>query len=220
MSNTVKTSGLQRILEQIEADGLEKIKKFDKETDDELEMRRTEIITAANTRAAEIISAAEKKAAQTAENSVSGAEARVKKFVLSAQSEVLDECIEYGISQLKQMPNEKYFELIKSLIIKYSDSGVNTLLLSEKDFQRLPSDFVDDVNENLAQKGASVVISKERIQNDGGFIIRKNGEIDGVDSSPEYCIEENCTFDAMIRDNIETIKDSLYKKLDAQGVFQ
>ena len=51
-------------------------------------------------------------------------------------------------------------------------------------------------------------------------IIRKSGKIDGVESSPEYCIEENCTFDAMIKDNIETIRDELYKKLKAQGVLR
>ena len=36
MSNTDRTSGLQRILKQIEADGLETINKFDRETNDEL----------------------------------------------------------------------------------------------------------------------------------------------------------------------------------------
>ena len=68
MSNTDRTSGLQRILKQIEADGLETINKFDRETNDELKKRQTEIIADAQSRATEIISAAKKRAAQTAEN--------------------------------------------------------------------------------------------------------------------------------------------------------
>ncbi len=55
MSNTDRTSGLQRILKQIEADGLETINKFDRETNDELKKRQTEIIADAQSRAPEII---------------------------------------------------------------------------------------------------------------------------------------------------------------------
>ena len=61
MSNTDRTSGLQRILKQIEADGLETINKFDRETNDELKKRQTEIIADAQSRATEIISAAKDK---------------------------------------------------------------------------------------------------------------------------------------------------------------
>lgn len=220
MSNTDRTSGLQRILEQIEAEGLEAIKKFDKETNDELDKKQIEIIAAAQSRATEIISAAKKRAAQTAENTKTGAEARIKKYVLTAQSEILNECIDLGTNRIKHMPDEKYFDLIEKLIIKYSDKGINTLLLSDADIKRMPTDFVNNINKTLVQKGASLTLSDERIDTEGGFIIRKSSEIDGVESSPEYCIEENCTFDAMIKDNIETIRDELYKKLKAQGVLR
>lgn len=220
MSNTDRTSGLQRILEQIEAEGLEAIKKFDKETNDELDKKQTEIIADAQSCAFEIISAAKKRAAQTAENTKTGTEARIKKYVLTAQSEILNECIDLGTNRIKHMPDEKYFDLIEKLIIKYSDKGINTLLLSDADIKRMPTDFVDSINKTLAQKGASLTLSDERIDTEGGFIIRKSSEIDGVESSPEYCIEENCTFDAMIKDNIETIRDELYKKLKAQGVLR
>ena len=125
MSNTDRTSGLQRILKQIEADGLETINKFDRETNDELKKRQTEIIADAQARANEIISAAKKRAAQTAENTKTGTEARIKKYILSAQSEILDECINLGITRIKHMPDEKYFDLIEKLIIKYSDKGIN-----------------------------------------------------------------------------------------------
>ena len=220
MSNTDRTSGLQRILKQIEADGLETINKFDRETNDELKKRQTEIIADAQARATEIISAAKKRAAQTAENTKTGTEARIKKYILSAQSEILDECINLGITRIKHMPDEKYFDLIEKLIIKYSDKGINTLLLSDADIKRMPTSFVNNINKTLAQKGASLTLSDERIDTEGGFIIRKNGKIDGVESSPEYCIEENCTFDAMIKDNIEVIRDELYKKLKTQGVLR
>ena len=220
MSNTDRTSGLQRILEQIEAEGLEAIKKFDKETNDELDKKQTEIIADAQSRATEIISAAKKRAAQTAENTKTGTEARIKKYVLTAQSEILNECIDLGTNRIKHMPDEKYFDLIEKLIIKYSDKGINTLLLSDADIKRMPTDFVNNINKTLAQKGARLMLSDERIDTEGGFIIRKSSEIDGVESSPEYCIEENCTFDAMIKDNIETIRDELYKKLKAQGVLR
>lgn len=220
MSNTDRTSGLQRILEQIEADGLETINKFDRETNDELKKRQTEIIADAQARATEIISAAKKRAAQTAENTKTGTEARIKKYILSAQSEILDECINLGITRIKHMPDEKYFDLIEKLIIKYSDKGINTLLLSDADIKRMPTSFVNNINQTLAQKGASLTLSDERIDTEGGFIIRKSGKIDGVESSPGYCIEENCTFDAMIKDNIEVIRDELYKKLKAQGVLR
>ena len=220
MSNTDRTSGLQRILKQIEADGLETINKFDRETNNELKKRQTEIIADAQSRATEIISAAKKRAAQTAENTKTGTDARIKKYILAAQSEILDECIDLGITRIKHMPDEKYFDLIEKLIIKYSDKGINTLLLSDADIKRMPTSFVNNINKTLAQKGASLTLSDERIDTEGGFIIRKSSKIDGVESSPEYCIEEKCTFDAMIKDNIEVIRDELYKKLKAQGVLR
>ncbi|MBS6833151.1 MAG: V-type ATP synthase subunit E, partial [Clostridiales bacterium] len=170
MSNTDRTSGLQRILKQIEADGLETINKFDRETNDELKKRQTEIIADAQSRATEIISAAKKRAAQTAENTKTGTDARIKKYILAAQSEILDECIDLGITRIKHMPDEKYFDLIEKLIIKYSDKGINTLLLSDADIKRMPKSFVNNINKTLAQKGASLTLSDERIDTEGGFI--------------------------------------------------
>ena len=216
MSNTDRTSGLQRILKQIEADGLETINKFDRETNDELKKRQTEIIADAQARANEIISAAKKRAAQTAENTKTGTEEEIcfydyinnKTHNTPTKVYVVDES------------DEKYFDLIEKLIIKYSDKGINTLLLSDADIKRMPTSFVNNINQTLAQKGASLTLSDERIDTEGGFIIRKSGKIDGVESSPEYCIEENCTFDAMIKDNIEVIRDELYKKLKTQGVLR
>lgn len=50
------------------------------------------------------------------------------------------------------MPDEKYFDLIEKLIIKYSDKGINTLLLSDADIKRMPTSFVNNINKNSCTK--------------------------------------------------------------------
>ena len=73
-------------------------------------------------------------------------------------------------------------------------------MFSKTDLERLPQNFLDSLEVSLKDiKNASLTISEEAAQIDGGFIL-KYGEI-----------EENCSFEALFIDS----KDELQDKINA-----
>ena len=69
--------------------------------------------------------------------------------------------------------------------------------------ERMPNDFMEKVNESLSEKNASVILAQRPYDIKSGCVIAY-GEI-----------EENCTFDALIEEKKDKIKDRLYKRLNS-----
>ena len=66
---------------------------------------------------------------------------------------------------------------------------------------RFPKDFVDKANSGLSKNGGRIVLSDTTLDIDSGFILRYGG------------IDENCTFDALIKENSDKIKDALLREI-------
>ena len=72
--------------------------------------------------------------------------------------------------------------------------------MSEKDINNMPDKFVENINSKL--ENASLTLSKGT-GIDKGFILKYGG------------IEENCTFDALIEEKRDLIKDKLTEQINA-----
>lgn len=196
-------NGLEQILLKIEEDNNLEIKKILDDGKSKADAYVSEIKSKAETEAAAIKASAEKKAALMIENAKSGCESYIKREELAAKSEIVSDCISSAGAQIKSMDQDRYFESIVALIMKYAHEGEGELMMNSRDIERMPRGFLKKVNAELKKSGSSLVLSDTPADIDSGFIIRYGG------------IEENCTFDALIEDKIDEIKDKLYGQLNA-----
>lgn len=194
-------NGLEQILLKIEEDTNLKISQI-KENILSQGTANAEAITAeAKAKAEKIIFDAEAKAERIKASAHSGSTAASARKLAATKSEIVKDCITYVAKKLSDMPDSEYFAALTSLITKHAHSADGMLLLTEKDAERLPAGFIIDINSILSEKGGSLSLSDNRIKASGGCVLRYGG------------IDENCTFEALIADNIDKIKDALISEL-------
>lgn len=197
-------SGLDKIIETI---------------DGSFEQSCGDVIADAKKQADDIIKKAESQAAQEKNEllnlsrqgferdyarSVASFEADGKRKLLYAKVGAADKVISKAMETIKELPDGQYFDLCLRLFEKYFDGGDCAMLFSPDDIKRMPKDF----SEKISQKAGK---SRVDIQQDdgikgGGFVL-DFGEI-----------SENCTFDALLENNADRIKDRVFAALFEKAV--
>ena len=79
--------------------------------------------------------------------------------------------------------------------------GEGTVYFSQADLDRLPAGLEERLNAAVREKNASLKISGESREIDGGFVLSYGG------------IEENCSFDAIFDSAREHLQDEVGKIL-------
>jgi V/A-type H+-transporting ATPase subunit E len=130
------------------------------------------------------------------ENACSSVDANVKRKILAAKVDIIDETIEKTVSRLKSLPDKDYFELIEKIASAHLRPGKGILSLSEKDMARIPSDFEKRMNDNAQKIGGSIELSKKSSDIDDGFVLNYG------------LISENCSFRAIIDADKDEIRDT------------
>lgn len=195
-------NSLELILRKIDDDGNAAARDIIEKANEKAEEIRKDKMASAEKEAAEKTELAKKHSQQLIENAKGSCEALIRKEELRTKSEIIDEWIKKAVSSAKNADRQEYFKLIEKLAVKYSQSGRGILHMSKRDIDDMPSDFMTQLNESLASKGASLELCGDPAKTDGGFIISYG------------MIEENCCFDALLEDKLDEIKDSLFSVLN------
>ena len=130
------------------------------------------------------------------ENACSSVDANIKRKILAAKVDIIDETIEKTVSRLRTLPDKDYFELIEKIASAHLRPEKGILSLSEKDMARMPSDFEQRMNDNAQKIGGSIELSKESSDIDDGFVLSYG------------LISENCSFRAIIEADKDDIRDT------------
>ncbi|MDO5015195.1 MAG: V-type ATP synthase subunit E family protein [Clostridia bacterium] len=195
-------AGLENILNKISADSAAKVEN---------------IIFQAETEASEILAKAKEEAEKQSKLSLENAEKEADNIIARAESsakldsqntkletenEIIEDSINSALSQLNDLPDSEYFDVIKKLVKKYASNKQGVAFFSKRDLDRLPANFESDLNSLLSDE-AKLVISNEPIAIKNGVVL-EYGEVD-----------INCTFDALASDIKDQLKDKIYKILFA-----
>ena len=187
-------TGLEKILSQIEYESDDRCRAIIEEANKKAEV----ILADARNEAEAILTSGEEETAKRVENinqsAVSSAELGKSKLLLKAKLEIIDEILEKSLDNIKNLPAEEYFDIIKALILANAKSGEGVLCLSEKDMKRLPEDFISSINKAL---GGKAIALGNAINIDSGFILIY-GDID-----------INCSFDALVQEKRDELRDAL-----------
>lgn len=154
----------------------------------------------ASTDCAVIFDRARKEATLSEHINRSNAQSLSRKKLLGVRQEIIDSIIAKALDKLRSLPDGEYFDVLVRLCSRYAMSGSGELVLSEKDKNRLPSDFMNRINASLSG-GRTLTLCADNAKIDGGFILRYGG------------IEENCSFEALAEEKLDSISDMLQSML-------
>jgi V/A-type H+-transporting ATPase subunit E len=147
----------------------------------------------------DIIKASNEKSSKAIKLAQSRAENESRQAILEAKNHIIIEAVNEALEKLKNLPSEKYFDIIEKLIYNYAQKGHGVVHFSDKDTARIPPEFEAKINNSLKGEGKSVSISSDPVFIDGGFVIVYDD------------IEQNCAFDALLNNSNDKIKDELFK---------
>lgn len=192
-------TGLEKILSTIEQDSNDRCR----EITEQAQKQAQEIIDAASAKAQKDIENAkasvDKKVAEhdgAIEASVSMTKNRI---ILEGKLDIISSTLERALEVIKALPKKEYFEILKGLILKNVRKGEGVLRLSKEDTEKLPSNFIDSIN-NALKRGYKISLG-ESADIDSGFIL-VYGDID-----------INCSFDAVASAKREELRDTLNEML-------
>lgn len=192
-------TGLEKILSTIEQDSNDRCR----EITEQAQKQAQEIIDAASAKAQEDIANArasvDKRVAEhdgAIEVSVSMTKNRI---ILAGKLDIISSTLERALEVIKALPKKEYFEILKGLILKNVRKGEGVLRLSKEDTEKLPSNFIDSIN-NALKRGYKISLG-ESADIDSGFIL-VYGDID-----------INCSFDAVASAKREELRDTLNEML-------
>lgn len=192
-------TGLEKILSTIEQDSNDRCR----EITEQAQKQAQEIIDTASAKAQEDIANAkasvDKKVAEhdgAIEASVSMTKNRI---ILEGKLDIISSTLERALEVIKALPKKEYFEILKGLILKNVRKGDGVLRLSKEDTEKLPSNFIDSIN-NALKRGYKISLGQSA-DIDSGFIL-VYGDID-----------INCSFDAVASAKREELRDTLNEML-------
>ncbi|TYQ14991.1 UNVERIFIED_CONTAM: V/A-type H+-transporting ATPase subunit E [Acetivibrio alkalicellulosi] len=189
----------ERILEEAQLHAEENIKRAQKEASDIINNAKKDAEAKKN----EILEKAKIEAVEVKKRLKAVAELEARKQRLQAKQEIVEEAFDLTIKKLNNMPDEQYNSIIFELIVNSIKNGSEEIILNERDKKRLPSDFVQEVNNKLSTRGIKVKVnlSDETRNINGGFILKLDD------------IEVNNSFDSIIRMKRDEIESEVIRSL-------
>lgn len=192
-------TGLEKILSTIEQDSNDRCR----EITEQAQKQAQEIIDAAIAKAQEDIANAmasvDKRVAEHDGAIEASASMTKNRIILEGKLDIISSTLERALEVIKALPKKEYFEILKGLILKNVRKGEGVLLLSKEDTEKLPSNFIDSIN-NALKRGYKISLG-ESADIDSGFIL-VYGDID-----------INCSFDAVASAKREELRDTLNEML-------
>ena len=169
----------------------------------------SQVMEKAQAEADEILSAAreacEKLAAGNDEKIEEAQKSHIERIQSSAQLQKrqIAKVIDKAYSELCKKDGDEYFTLIKKMLEKFALARSGEVYFSEKDLERMPEGFEDEIKTIAAAKGGSLSLAKEPKELDGGFILVYGG------------VEENGSFKALISAKKDELADKVHQLIFA-----
>ena len=125
----------------------------------------------------------------------------IAKEFLAEKSRILDEVFAQAQTQLQNLPDEQYRELIRNLMLEAVETGDEEVIL-DKNETRINEKFIRQINQKLGHdRKGNLKLSKERQQLGGGFILRRGK------------IKNNVSLDVLLAQTRKDLEIELAKEL-------
>ncbi len=193
-------TGLDKILEDIRLEAQKSCEKIDAQAREKKDALLAEAKREAERETEAIRIKSERRIADIHARAASAAKLRCRQALLSGKQDLIAKTLDAAMQEMKGLDADRYFEFILRLVSKSAHKAKGTIAFGAKDLERLPSGFQQKIDAQLPE-GAKLSISDKPVEIDDGFLLLYDG------------IEENCTFEAMILANKETLQDRIRELL-------
>ncbi len=195
-------TGLDKIIEKIKNQAAERAKEISGAS-----LKKIDEMTAAAKAEGEekynaIIEEAHGKCASNLELAKSQAVTLINKKLLAGKVDIINETVELARAQLGALADSDFCELVLSIAGKTAGDGDGEMCFNENCLKKLPDDFEEQLK-GVISDNRRICVCKEPCEIGDGFIIKYG------------LIEENCTFEAIIDANRQSIDDAISKILFA-----
>lgn len=188
-------TGLEKIIDRIGSDADTSSDKIIAAANAQAKRMTDEAAQQVRKEAVEIAARSAREAKNTINMAKSTAKYNEKQIILAAKVTAVRDVIKAAKKSVDDLPDNIYFAYIARLFDHYARNEEGIMHFNAADLARLPNDF-DKILASKSQ-GKPVKISMKPIDIPNGFIL-SYGEVD-----------ENCTFDALIDDNLDEIKEKI-----------
>ncbi|MGE5630231.1 MAG: V-type ATP synthase subunit E [Caulobacteraceae bacterium] len=123
-------------------------------------------------------------------------ELEMRKDVLAAKQEVIDNVFNVVLQRMNNMEKGRYERVVLNMLLEAVETGDEEIVLSQTAKEKLSPDFITKVNSSLeaAGKNGNIKVSEEVRNISGGFVLKSQG------------IEINNSFEAIIRQHRDEIE--------------
>ena len=190
-------TGLEKIINKIDSDNAVRCEQIIASAEKKAEAIKTQAKEEAQIKAEEIIDSAKAKCAKTVEIQESRNAQIQKQVILNKKINLINDVICAASQKLDTLSDSEYFDFLIKLIGKYACEGKCELLLNEKDNARMTESFKSKAVSAASEKNAELTLSDKLADIRNGFILKYG------------LIEINCSFDSIIDENREELKEKV-----------
>ncbi len=193
--------GMERIRESILAEAKAQTESIIKEAEEKAKEMEKNAVKKAEEDTKNRLVRAEEEAKEAQRRMLSMAELDLKKQSLGVKQSLLDRAFDGALDRLKDLPEEKYIEMMVSVLKNAGLKGGEELIVPPEDRERFRKGLLEKLNGKL---GFELKLSEEVRSMQGGFIVKVNG------------VEINNSFETLLRMEREKIETEIAEILFQQ----
>ncbi len=188
---------LQELTDQIISVAREQVSDIKKESEKKYQMVMDEAKIQGKNDMEEILASARKEAERITSRAISSSAKDTTQGKLSLKMELIEDTISSAYESVLKAEPEVYMSRLAKILTKKvkSDAKDGIILFNKKDKENLSKEILDII------KKSGLSVSDEVLNIDGGFVLRYGK------------IEENCSIEAIFRENRDMLIDYIGKNL-------
>lgn len=136
------------------------------------------------------------------EKGISSAQSKKNTIILEEKQNLISKTIEMAKNKIRNLDDNSYFSKLEDIIVKFAHKEDGSISLSERDQNRLPSGFMENVNQKLKNnaKGTLTIETAKERPKDGVILFYAD-------------IQENCSLDSLFEQKKEELEDMINSSL-------
>jgi V/A-type H+-transporting ATPase subunit E len=163
----------QQVIEKILADAREEAEKIKKQADEKESDEQATFDRQLKEHKMQTKALAEKLAGDKKLHLLAAARMNVAKEYLAEKNKILDEVFDQASRNLKNLPDDKYRELISNLMLEVVETGDEEVIVDSQE-KRIDDALIEQVNSKLGSKRkGNLKLSEEKMPVGGGFILKR-----------------------------------------------
>lgn len=193
-------TGLEKILSEIETRAERRCAEAEARAEAVSDKILAEAKQKADAECAEILQKAEQQAELLRRADEAERRMQARKAELALKTAAISSVLSETTDILKQLPKKEYFDILKTLALQHCAAGEGEICFSAADTKRLPQSFISSLNTAASEKGAKLILG-EPCNIESGCVLRYGN------------IDINCSFEAVLAERQDEIRDALYALL-------